>query len=169
MFFPVDKTETIDVTGYTCVLPTVSIGNVGQLSIDLIISTLKCELIGSIFHRAVVPLFGKNAFDKQSKRPTTAIDVYVSKNHKLLILQIRTALVKRHQGEFVDSLYSWLNDVKIANVLVLSSVDAVERHDRAISEPDQIYFYEGLSENKIDREEIQRLSGKEFKMHYSLR
>ena len=140
MFRPVRSLKTTDLSGFTCLMPTVSIGNVGQLSLDLIIATLPCEQIGSIVHKAVVPLFGPNALRKSSRKPTTAIDVFVCKEHKLLLIQVRSSVVKRYRHCFVEDLYSWLSSKKVSQLLVLSSLDAVERQDKAIASPDQIYF-----------------------------
>ena len=155
MFRPVRSLKTTDLSGFTCLMPTVSIGNVGQLSLDLIIATLPCEQIGSIVHKAVVPLFGRNALRKSSRKPTTAIDVFVCKEHKLLLIQVRSSVVKRYRHRFVEDLYSWLSSKKVSRLLVLSSLDAVERQDKAIASPDQIYFK--VPELKLDSNQINDL------------
>jgi proteasome assembly chaperone 2 len=42
--------------------PVVSVGNVGQLAADLIISTLWMDRIGYIMHEAITPAVGNNPF-----------------------------------------------------------------------------------------------------------
>ena len=140
MFYPIDDNSIGDLAGYTCVVPTVSIGNVGQLAVDLLISSLDCEQIGTIFHKAIVPLFGSNAFDNSNPRPTTAVDVFVCTPLKLMFIQIRSSIVRRHRQAFFTEFSNWLESLKVEKLLVLSSLDAVQRHDKAIMTPNQVYF-----------------------------
>merc|ERR1712226_734514 len=149
----------------TCILPTISIGNVGQLAIDILITTLKCRHVGAIFHKAVVPLFGKNAFVKTSNQPSTAVDVYICDKHQLMLVQVRTAIVKRYQDEFIAKLFSWLNELKISKTVVLSSLDAVDRHDMSIGNPDQILYTVGekLKGSDFDEKQLNEIGAKLYK------
>ena len=67
MFVAIAGFEDIDLATYCCVLPDVSIGNVAQLSMDLLINTLDCVQIGSMFHKSIVPMIGRNAFAKSKQ------------------------------------------------------------------------------------------------------
>lgn len=42
--------EDIVFKGYTCIIPSLGVGNVSQLSTDLIISTLKLRQVATGFH-----------------------------------------------------------------------------------------------------------------------
>ena len=42
--------------------PAVSVGNVGQLAVDMVISTLWMERIGYIYHDSILPLVGNDPF-----------------------------------------------------------------------------------------------------------
>lgn len=40
----------INLAGYTVILPSVCVGNVSQLTVDVIISTLEMQKVGAIWH-----------------------------------------------------------------------------------------------------------------------
>lgn len=81
MFHPVQSTKVIDFKGCKLVVvsrsissrvrgilsytvqPCVSVGNVAQLSIDLLITTLKMERIGHLCDQSLLPLVCQSAFD----------------------------------------------------------------------------------------------------------
>ena len=58
--------------------PTVSVGNVGQLAVDLLISTLKAKHVGFLYTDCVVPVVGGDPFappgSQDSKQITTSVD-----------------------------------------------------------------------------------------------
>jgi predicted ATP-grasp superfamily ATP-dependent carboligase len=56
-----------------CVLqPAVSIGNVGQLAIDLLIANLPLELVGHIYDKDILPVSGNDAYGVQGRIITSA-------------------------------------------------------------------------------------------------
>ena len=150
MFVPLPGFENIDLTGYTCILPDVSLGNVAQLSLDLLINTLDCFQIGSMSHKSIVPMIGRNAFSKQlmtGNWPSTALDVFVNEENKLLLVQIRSSIVRRHCDLFVKELFDWLHGLKVIRLLMLSSLDAIERKDREIMSPNSCYFLQIINKS----------------------
>jgi len=48
--------------------PSVSVGNVGQLSADLLISSISCTHSGYIWHDALLPLVGNHPFSEHSHK-----------------------------------------------------------------------------------------------------
>ena len=57
--------------------PTVSVGNVGQLAADLVVSTLWMERVGFILHPSLLPCVGNNPFaheDATSCKITTCCE-----------------------------------------------------------------------------------------------
>lgn len=42
--------KNISLTGYTVIIPSVCVGNVAQLTVDLIISSLELKKVASIWH-----------------------------------------------------------------------------------------------------------------------
>ncbi|ESO08955.1 hypothetical protein HELRODRAFT_74476, partial [Helobdella robusta] len=115
--------------------PTVSIGNVGQLTIDLLISSLQAPLVGHLSSDCVVPVVGRDAFDLNSNLLTTSLDVHECEKHKLVILQQRSPIIKRRQQRFIDELTKWIKDMKFPHVIVYTSVLACERIDSQLYGP----------------------------------
>ena len=51
---------------YVSSQPSVSVGNVGQLSMDLIIGSLMGEKVGCLYHDAILPFAGPHPFQLHS-------------------------------------------------------------------------------------------------------
>ncbi|XP_062561070.1 proteasome assembly chaperone 2 [Armigeres subalbatus] len=120
--------KDIDFSGYTLLVPSVSVGNVAQLATDLLIETLKLEKIGLLWHPALIPIVGPPAYDHDKDQTTTTAELYVSEKHKLLVLQIRAPLVGALQSEFLDKLTDFIRDRQLVEVIILSSSFAHENH-----------------------------------------
>ncbi|XP_065078032.1 proteasome assembly chaperone 2-like [Ochlerotatus camptorhynchus] len=121
-------TKDVTFAGYTLLLPSVSVGNVAQLATDLLIETLKLEKIGLLWHPALIPIVGPPAYDHDKDRITTTAELYVSEEHKLLVLQIRSPLVGALQADLLGKLTDFVRDRQLAEVIVLSSSFAHENH-----------------------------------------
>lgn len=93
--------------------PSISVGNVGQLAVDLMINTLKLPRVGYLSDPAVLPLIGNDAFDHtqpaghlhtsaegtlcdyfMSSSLLTHSVVYASKELQLAIVQFRAPIAK---------------------------------------------------------------------------
>ncbi|XP_070370629.1 proteasome assembly chaperone 2 [Equus asinus] len=61
MFVPCGESAP-DLAAYTLLMPAVSVGNVGQLAVDLIISTLNMCKIGYFYTDCLVPMVGNNPY-----------------------------------------------------------------------------------------------------------
>lgn len=108
----------MELSGYTLILPSVAVGNVGQLSVDLVISSLGLRRSGRFFDTAFIPLVGADPYNEQSQDICTAVDVYVSDEKKLVALQIRSP-VTRKPTKFFNDLLNFVTDNKIAKVIGL--------------------------------------------------
>lgn len=109
-------TQDINLENYTLILPSVAVGNVGQLSVDLLISNLNLRKIGQVFSTAFVPIVGANAYDEQSKELVTAIDIYVGIKERLITIQIRSPYVNS-LTQFFNELKQFIVKKKIAKVM----------------------------------------------------
>lgn len=107
--------QDINLEDYTLILPSVAVGNVGQLSVDLLISNLNLQKIGQIFNAAFVPIVGANAYHEGSSELTTAIDVYAGFKEHIVVVQIRSPYVGE-LTEFFDELARFITERKIAKV-----------------------------------------------------
>ncbi|XP_011497070.1 PREDICTED: proteasome assembly chaperone 2 [Ceratosolen solmsi marchali] len=118
-------------TNYTMILPSVAVGNVAQLSIDLLISTLSLRKIGCIFDTCFIPLVGADPYNKTNQEICTSVDLYLSDEKKLVVLQIRTPLVKKAKKFFYEIL-NFVKDYKILKVIILTSCFGHDKRDEQI-------------------------------------
>uniref|UniRef100_A0A182M557 Proteasome assembly chaperone 2 n=1 Tax=Anopheles culicifacies TaxID=139723 RepID=A0A182M557_9DIPT len=122
--------QEIDFTGYSFIVPSVSVGNVPQLAVDAVIETLQLEPIGLLWSPALIPIVGAPAFEHTgSDTATTTAELYISQAEKLLVLQIRAPLVGPLQQSFLAELSDFVRDRKFARVFLLASCFSHEKFD----------------------------------------
>ncbi|XP_046356589.1 proteasome assembly chaperone 2-like [Haliotis rufescens] len=117
---------------FTFILPCVSVGNVGQLTADLVISTLWMERVGYIYHDSILPMVGNNPFahhDANICKLTTSCEVYENESNKLVVLQQRSPFVKGKKKKFMTWLAEWTRLQKFRQVIILTSSYSEERLD----------------------------------------
>lgn len=120
--------EEISFNDYVLLIPSVSVGNVGQLTNDLIISGLNLKSVGIVYHKAIIPAIGPNPYNP-SDDICVACELYVSKNLKLAILQLRTSIEQRLANEFFSDLKLFITSRNFKEVIILASTYAHELHD----------------------------------------
>lgn len=112
-------TSDISLENYTLILPSVAVGNVGQLSVDLLIANLNLQKIGQIFSTAFVPIVGANAYDEKSNELVTAIDIYAGTEKRIVVVQIRSPYVD-DLAEFFEELKQFVIERKLAKVKLVN-------------------------------------------------
>ncbi|XP_013368924.1 PREDICTED: proteasome assembly chaperone 2 isoform X2 [Chinchilla lanigera] len=131
MFVPCGESGP-DLSGCTLLLPAVSVGNVGQLAIDLIISTLNMSKIGYFYTDCLVPMVGNNPYataEENSTELSINTEVYSLPSRKLVALQLRSIFIKYKSSSFCEKLLSWVKSSSFARVIVLSSSHSYQRND----------------------------------------
>jgi len=118
-----------DLSGFTLLLPSVSVGNVGQLAIDVVLATLKPTLVTQILHPSLIPCAGADPLKVGSPILTTAMQLYIHPESKLVVFQIRSGLLPGKGGAFLTDLLEWAKEVKITRLVCLTSSHAHERSD----------------------------------------
>jgi len=118
-----------DLSGFTMLLPSVSVGNVGQLAIDVVLATLKPTLITQIIHPSLIPCCGADPLNVGSPVLTTAMQLYVHPESKLVVLQIRSGILPGKGSAFLTDLLEWAKENKITRLVCLTSSHAHERSD----------------------------------------
>jgi len=118
--------QPIDLTGYTLILPSVSVGNVGQLAVDLLLHNLPCRLVGAFSHPSVRAVVGS-----LDNRLMTAMQAYVCDAKKLVILQLRSPVSPHGRLSLVADLVTWWTERGLTSVIQLASSHAVARPDPA--------------------------------------
>lgn len=133
---------------YTLLIPCVSVGNVGQLASDLIISTLWMYRVGAIDTSAIVPVVGNNPYAATSSQSSasstfelcTALEVFENQDRRLVSLQQRAPCVPGRGALLVRQLLEFVTRFRFRQILVLTSSIASERRDDSISGRQQRYF-----------------------------
>jgi hypothetical protein len=120
--------------GYTVLLPAVSVGNVGQLAVDVVLATLQPALVGQLHHDALIPCCGSDPLDAASTRLTTAMQLYVNEAAQLAVLQLRSGLLPGQGGAFLADLLAWCAaSGPPARLVMLSSSHLHERTERQLT------------------------------------
>ncbi|XP_053984919.1 proteasome assembly chaperone 2 [Hylaeus volcanicus] len=122
--------KEIDLENYILIIPSVAVGNVGQLSIDLLISSLNLCKIGSMWNPAFIPISGHDPYDKHSNSLCTAADFYLGTSCKVILLQLRSPNVG-DSTDFFDELTQFIHQRKISKIIILTSSYDYEQFDRS--------------------------------------
>lgn len=119
--------KKVSLAEFKLIIPAVSVGNVGQLAVDLVISTLNLTRVGYIRHQNISPVVAKclNGL-------TTECELYASSDLKIAVVQIRSTY-----GKF-SSISKFFTDLckSFKCVVILSGSYAYERKNiHLVQEP----------------------------------
>ncbi|XP_068701289.1 proteasome assembly chaperone 2-like [Montipora foliosa] len=119
---------------FTLILPAVSIGNVGQLAVDLVISSISdsCCRVGYFYDSCLLPVVGNDALtqsDGSRGKLNVSVEVYKSEDQKIVVVQQRAPLLKGCQTEYCEKLITWIKGCHFKQVILISSINATERID----------------------------------------
>ncbi|KAK4800118.1 hypothetical protein SAY86_025483 [Trapa natans] len=106
------------------VLPALSIGNVGQLAVDLLITTLRAERIGFLDDPFVLPCIGNDAYwPTHQGELALPLEAYDSSPNGLSLIQQRSPVVKGMMIEFAKNMADFAVASGKKHVIILSSLD----------------------------------------------
>ncbi|KAM9339779.1 proteasome assembly chaperone 2 isoform 1-T1 [Symphorus nematophorus] len=120
---------------FTLVMPAVAVGNVGQLAVDLIVSTLNMSRVGYIHSDCLIPMAGNNPYTsckEDAEELHTPAEVYTAAELKLAVLQIRAPIIQNKSKKFRQLLVSWIKSSGFSRTVVLSSSHAYQRDDQQL-------------------------------------
>ncbi|XP_015171687.1 PREDICTED: proteasome assembly chaperone 2 [Polistes dominula] len=142
-------TKQYNLEGFSLIIPSVAVGNVAQLTVDLLISNLNLQRIGQIVTSAFIPIVGLDPYAKTSEHLCTAVDLYAGLENKILVVQIRSPFVKS-LNNFYHSLLQFITANKIFKIVILTSSYAYEKTDTQINTTELRYIASPsiLSNNK---------------------
>jgi len=146
-----EQSPTEDFSGYNLVLPSVSVGNVGQLAMDALLTNLSPPptSLGQVHHPSLIPLVGPDPLRTSSSSITTALQLYHHPPSRLLLLQLRSGLVPGGSRQFLSDLLHWCKTAGVARVVNLSSCHAHERTDCQMTGDSQLrYLVTGAGEEE---------------------
>ncbi|KAI9492006.1 PAC2 family-domain-containing protein [Zychaea mexicana] len=129
-FVPVPSFDSEKLANSTLILPSVSIGNVPQLTCDLLIHTLQPERVGFIANEAVMPVAGA-----REDRPgaSLAVEVFQTKDQQWTMVQQRAPTIKGTRRQYIRDLVAFIQKYRFSRVIVLTSADASMRTDLQIT------------------------------------
>ncbi|XP_058069194.1 uncharacterized protein LOC131218588 isoform X2 [Magnolia sinica] len=148
MEFTTEEGKTPHTECSTLVLPSLSIGNVGQLAIDLLISSIGADRIGYLDDPSVLPCVGNDAYRPVPEgNLALPLEAYDSPSHALTLIQQRSPIIKGMMVEFAKNLACFAAAAGKKHVIVLSSLDSGRRQKIDLSSNMQIYY---LSSSGMD-------------------
>ncbi|CAO2815120.1 unnamed protein product [Amaranthus hypochondriacus] len=109
----------------TLVLPALSVGNVGQLAVDLLVASSKgAERIGYLDDPYILPCVGNDPFGPLPQGELALpLEVYDSPSNELTFVQQRSPIVKGMMVQFAQSLADFAVATGMKHVVVLSSLE----------------------------------------------
>ncbi|XP_021850862.1 uncharacterized protein [Spinacia oleracea] len=124
MEFVVEKGKEPHTECSTLILPALSIGNVGQLALDLLITSMGTEKVGYLDDPNILPCVGNDAFGPIPNGDLALpLEVYDSTSNKLTCVQQRSPVVKGMMVQFAQNLADFAVAAGMKHVVVLSSLD----------------------------------------------
>uniref|UniRef100_A0A2P2M103 Proteasome assembly chaperone 2 n=2 Tax=Rhizophora mucronata TaxID=61149 RepID=A0A2P2M103_RHIMU len=134
----------------TLILPAISTGNVGQLVVDLLVSSTGAERIGYLDDPYILPCVGNDAYGPTPCGDLSLpLEVYESAVNELTLVQQRSPVVKGMTGEFAKNLADFAIASGKKHVVVLSGLD-FGRWQRVDMSSLQIYYLSSSSCNGTD-------------------
>ncbi|KAJ1960909.1 hypothetical protein GGI12_003545 [Dipsacomyces acuminosporus] len=131
----VKTSEGVATKGSTLILPAVSIGNVPQLTVDLIINTLKLPRIGILDTSSLIPVSGPAGFGHLKDEKSVPLEVYQTPDRKWTIIQQRSPPLAKHHRAFAREMVDYIKEAQFGRVVLLASSDAALRTDELIDGP----------------------------------
>lgn len=122
-----------DWSDYTLIIASNCVGNVGQLSADLLISTLWLNKVAYLHTDLLLPVVGNDPYATGKIEKTcklcTCCELYENEALKLAIIQLRSKIAKGRKGEYVRRLEHWITCSKFENVIIISSSNLHRRQE----------------------------------------
>lgn len=116
-----------DLNGYTLIIASVAVGNVGQLACDLLISTLQMQKIAIVYSPAIIPVIGYDPYDLSSDNLSSSCELYKSAPRNIAVLQLRAPLVYKYARAFLEDLVKSFKEKKVKEIIILTSSFAYEK------------------------------------------
>ncbi|XP_043709964.1 proteasome assembly chaperone 2 [Telopea speciosissima] len=141
MEFVLEEGKSLHEECSTLILPALSIGNVGQLAVDLLVSSMRADKIGYLDDPLVLPCVGNDAYGPDPQGLLALpLEAYDSPSNALTLIQQRSPVVKGMMVEFAKNLANFAASTGKKHVIVLSSLDSGKRQKLDMLSEMQIYY-----------------------------
>ncbi|XAR72854.1 hypothetical protein NMG60_11019632 [Bertholletia excelsa] len=135
----------------TLILPALSIGNVGQLAVDLLILSTGAERIGYLDDPNLLPCVGNDAYWPTPKGDLALpLEAYASPRSSLSLVQQRSPVVKGMMVEFAKNIADFAASSGKKHIVLLSSLDFGRWQTIDMSSGLQIYYLSSANADGTD-------------------
>lgn len=135
----------------TLLLPALSIGNVGQLAIDLLISSSQAKRVAFLDEPSVLPCVGNDAYGPIPEGDLALpLEAYESPQHSLTFVQQRSPVIKGMMVEFAKNFAQFISSIGKKHVVILSSLDSGRRKTIDLSSDVQIHYLSSANDDGTD-------------------
>lgn len=121
--------QEVDFKDKYLIIPSVSVGNIGQLAVDLLISSLQLEKVGVIWNPAIIPVVGPDPYNIHAEDLiATGCELYAAPGRPFLVIQLRSGLDPKLAKKFLTELTDLINVKQLKQVILLTSCFDFEKH-----------------------------------------
>ncbi|VDO08058.1 unnamed protein product [Rodentolepis nana] len=101
---------------YTLIIACVGVGNVGQLCMDVLISSLEPVFVGYLNSSSVPPIVGSTPYPELISSPSLAcsLELYDDDSRKLSFLQVRVPVFSGARDQFGKELAHFVSEQKFS-------------------------------------------------------
>ncbi|ORX53913.1 hypothetical protein BCR36DRAFT_368929 [Piromyces finnis] len=132
-FFPKSDFDTSKLCNSTLILPALNnIANIGQLTIDLLITSLNLKRVGYFDSPYLLPIIGNDPYGNNSNFLATNIEIYQNEDNSISVIQIRSPVITKKGNEMIKDLFEWIKTINFRYVVLLSGADASRGNDKLI-------------------------------------
>ncbi|KAF8348361.1 PAC2 family-domain-containing protein [Amanita rubescens] len=122
-----------NIAGKILIVPIVSVANVSQLAVDLLIASLSLKCVATLDPSYFIPVVGGR--DDGEPGITTPFELYTNDIVNIAVIQQRSPVLKSRKQEFADALITFIKNSGVSAVLFLSGVDVSDRTDSQMFTP----------------------------------
>ncbi|KAL6637930.1 hypothetical protein ACP70R_025502 [Stipagrostis hirtigluma subsp. patula] len=153
MEYAVVEGESFSPSCSTLIMPALSIGNVGQLAVDLLISSARAKRVAYLDEPSVLPCAGNDAFGPDAVGDLAlALEAYESTYHRLAFIQQRSPVITGMAVSFAKNVADFISSIGKEHIIILSSLDSGRRRVIDASSNMQVYYLSSCKEDGSDPE-----------------
>ncbi|CAL8111668.1 unnamed protein product [Orchesella dallaii] len=169
-YFAEDIVDGKTFVDHTLFLSAVSVGNVGQLAVDVILANAGPSVpqkIGRVFHPGLEAVVGTDPSSSNGdpSKLVTSCEIFILRDKKHVIIHFHAPVTMKLRTEFVDFLCDWIERQKFRQVVCFSSTFASDRNDQQLEGVPLRFIATDKSETtlaerlkKLDWEQLERRS-----------
>jgi len=132
-FIPKSDFDVSSLNNSILILPALNnIANIGQLTIDLLITSLNVNRVGYFDSPYLLPIIGSDPYGNNTNFLATNIEIYQNDDKSISIIQIRSPVISKKGNEMVKDLFECIKSINFKCVLLLSGADASRGNDKLI-------------------------------------